>query len=90
MACHGGRHGFASGRMVPRTVNSAPSDIILQGRIQYLGILHLLDRSCGSCLSHLFSRHEQVFVRYLRISMASVEPCSNGLVSRTTYTKVDI
>jgi hypothetical protein len=42
------------------------------GWLQYLGVLHLLDWSCGSCLSYLVPCHEQVFVRYLRIFVARV------------------
>ena len=60
------------------------TDIIVQGRLQYLGILHLLDRSYRSCLSHLFPSHEQVFFRYFRIAVACVQSRFDGLVSRMT------
>jgi len=57
------------------------TDTILQGRLQYLGILHLLDRSRGSCLPHLVPGHEQVFFWYLRIAVACVQSRFDGLVS---------
>jgi hypothetical protein len=55
------------------------------GRLQYLGILHLLDWSCGSRLSYLVPGHEQVFVRYLWVVVACVQSCSYGLVGSTTH-----
>lgn len=60
------------------------SDRFVQGRLQYLGILHLLDRSCRRCVPYLLSRNEQVFVWYLRFAMACSESCFDGMVSRAT------
>ena len=57
------------------------TDIIVQGRLQYLCILHLFDRSCRSSVPYLLPSDEQVFVRYLRIAVACVQSRFDGLVS---------
>jgi len=59
-------------------------NIIVQGRLQYLSILHLLDWSRGSCLPYFLPCHEQVFFRYFRLAMACFQPRSDGMVGCMT------